>query len=110
MEMMLTSLLQGAEVLARPEVIALLLLGVLWGSFCGAMPGVGSGVGIGVMVPLTYQLDPVAAVAFLVSISVANAFGNGLSTRRSRAMPTPRRERAALPWARTGSPASSDSS
>jgi putative tricarboxylic transport membrane protein len=78
MEMMLTSLLQGAEVLLRPEVIALLLLGVLWGSFCGAMPGVGSGVGIGVMVPLTYQLDPVAAVAFLVSISVANAFGNGL--------------------------------
>lgn len=78
MEMMLTSLSQGAAILARPEVIALLALGVLWGSFCGVLPGVGSAVGIGVMVPLTYSLDPVSAVAFLVSISVANSFGNGL--------------------------------
>jgi putative tricarboxylic transport membrane protein len=78
MEMMLVSLYQGTAVLARPEVIALLVLGVLWGSFCGVLPGVGSAVGIGVMVPLTYSLDPVTAVAFLVSISVANSFGNGL--------------------------------
>jgi putative tricarboxylic transport membrane protein len=78
MEMMLTSLYEGIVVLARPEVIALLVVGVIWGSFCGAMPGVGSAVGIGVMVPLTYGVDPVAAVAFLVSISVANSFGNGL--------------------------------
>ncbi|MGW8369891.1 MAG: tripartite tricarboxylate transporter permease, partial [Gammaproteobacteria bacterium] len=76
--MMLTSLSQGAAVLLRAEVIALLALGVLWGSFCGVLPGVGSAVGIGVMVPLTYSLDPVSAVAFLVSISVANSFGNGL--------------------------------
>jgi putative tricarboxylic transport membrane protein len=78
METMLTSLSEGIAVLTRPEVIALLAIGVLWGSFCGALPGVGSAVGIGVMVPLTYALDPVSAVAFLVSISVANAFGNGL--------------------------------
>jgi putative tricarboxylic transport membrane protein len=78
MEMMLTSLYEGVVVLGRPEVIALLVVGVIWGSFCGAMPGVGSAVGIGVMVPLTYGVDPVAAVAFLVSISVANSFGNGL--------------------------------
>ena len=78
MEMMSTSVVEAINILSRPEVIALLAVGVLWGCFCGSLPGVGSAVGIGVMVPLTFNLDPVAAVAFLVSISVANSFGNGL--------------------------------
>lgn len=78
MEMLVTSLVEAAVYLTRPEVIGFIAIGVVWGAICGALPGVGSGVGIGVMVPLTYTLDPVTAVAFLVSISVANSFGNGL--------------------------------
>jgi len=78
MEMMLTSLTEGVGILTRPDVLLFLAVGVMWGSFCGALPGIGSGVGIGVMVPLTFTMEPVVAVPFLVSISVANSFGNGL--------------------------------
>jgi putative tricarboxylic transport membrane protein len=78
MEMFVTSLTQGVIILTSPEVLLFLAIGVVWGSICGALPGVGSGVAIGVMVPLTFTMEPVTAVAFLVSISVSNSFGNGL--------------------------------
>jgi putative tricarboxylic transport membrane protein len=78
MDMFISSLTEASLYLTRPEVLLFIAVGVVWGAICGALPGVGSGVGIGVMVPITYTLDPVTAVAFLVSISVANSFGNGL--------------------------------
>jgi putative tricarboxylic transport membrane protein len=64
MEMFVSSLTEASLYLSRPEVLLFIAVGVIWGSICGALPGVGSGVGIGVMVPLTYTLDPVTAVAF----------------------------------------------
>jgi putative tricarboxylic transport membrane protein len=42
------------------------------------LPGLNSVVAIGVMVPFTFTMGPVHAVAFLISISVGNAYGNSI--------------------------------
>ena len=78
MELALNSLSQGLLILGQPEVIILLLIGVLWGAVCGALPGVGSGLALGVVLPLTFGMDAIPAVAFLVSISIGVQFGNGI--------------------------------
>ncbi len=78
MELALNSLSHGLLILGQPEVIILLLIGVLWGAVCGALPGVGSGLALGVVLPLTFGMDAVPAVAFLVSISIGVQFGNGI--------------------------------
>ena len=78
MELALNSLSHGLPTPWEPEVIILLLIGVLWVGVCGALPGVGSGLALGVALPLTFGMDAVPAVAFLVSISIGVQFGNGI--------------------------------
>ena len=78
MEQALDSFIEGLRILTDPSVILMLFLGGLWGLFVGVVPGLGAATGIGVMVSLTYKMEPVTAVVFLVAISVANSFGNGL--------------------------------
>jgi len=78
MELALNSLFEALKILTHPPVILFLIIGMLWGSACGVLPGTGAGIAIGVMVPLTFGLDAITAVAFLVCISVAVSFANGL--------------------------------
>jgi putative tricarboxylic transport membrane protein len=78
MELALNSLSEALLILTRPSVIAVILIGVLWGAICGSLPGVGSGLALGVVLPLTFAMDAVTAVALLVTISVAVQFGNGI--------------------------------
>lgn len=78
LETALTSVVEGFAILTSPTVLVFLTIGMLWGILCGALPGLGNGIAIGVMVSLTYAMDPITAVAFLVSISVGTSFGNGL--------------------------------
>ncbi|MPZ14677.1 MAG: hypothetical protein GEU73_09690 [Chloroflexi bacterium] len=78
MELALNALSAALQILANPIVILFIVIGVLWGALCGALPGVGSGLALGVVVPLTFGMDAATAVSFLVTISVAVAFGNGI--------------------------------
>ncbi|MPZ59815.1 MAG: hypothetical protein GEU93_00690 [Propionibacteriales bacterium] len=74
----LTSLAEGFQLLTDPIVLVMIFAGVVWGCICGVLPGTGSGVALGVAVPVTFTLEPVPAVAFLVTISVAVSYANGL--------------------------------
>lgn len=78
MQLALDSLSQAMLILTSPTVLALILGGVLWGAICGALPGVGSGLALGVVLPLTFGMDAVSAVAFLIAISLGVQFGNGI--------------------------------
>jgi putative tricarboxylic transport membrane protein len=55
-----------------------MILGCLWGVFVGAMPGIGTTLGYALLIPLTFTLDPVTAVAMLLAMSVGSQFGNSL--------------------------------
>ena len=63
---------------ADPLLLGLVLAGVLWGCAVGSLPGLTSVIAIGVVVPFTFSMPPIFAVAFLVSINVGVSFGNSI--------------------------------
>jgi putative tricarboxylic transport membrane protein len=77
-EQFLSSLSGGVLVLADPYVWLLLLIGTMLGVIVGALPGIGATVAYGLVLPFTYFMGPVPAVAFLLSIAVGNQFGNSI--------------------------------
>lgn len=78
MDIMLTSLVEALRLGLDPYMVAIILAGVVWGSAAGALPGITSVIAIGVMVPFTFGLTPIYAVAFLVAINVGASFGNSI--------------------------------
>jgi putative tricarboxylic transport membrane protein len=77
-EQFLSSLSGGTILLADPVMWLLLVPGVLLGVTVGALPGIGATVAYGLMLPFTAMMEPVHAVAFLLSIAVGNQFGNSI--------------------------------
>jgi putative tricarboxylic transport membrane protein len=77
-EQFLSSLTGGVLVLGDPYVWLLLLIGTMLGVIVGALPGIGATVAYGLVLPFTYFMGPVPAVAFLLSIAVGNQVGNSI--------------------------------
>lgn len=71
-------LVQGSALLLDPLVLFLVIAGTLWGLLAGALPGIGSPVAVGVMIPFTFLMGPVEAIAMLVAISFATGYGNSI--------------------------------
>jgi putative tricarboxylic transport membrane protein len=78
MEQFLAPLIGGVELFFVPSVALALFGGMLWGSIGGAMPGFNQTLSVGVMVPFTFAMGPVEAVAFLVAIGVGVSYGNSI--------------------------------
>jgi putative tricarboxylic transport membrane protein len=68
----------GFAVLADPKLWILLAIGTVLGVIVGALPGIGATVTYGLVLPFTFLMSPVYAVAFLLSIAVGNQFGNSI--------------------------------
>lgn len=64
---------------SRPDLILLSALGVLLGIVLGALPGVSSTMSLAVLLPVSYALDPTAAMAFLLAVFVASVYGGSIS-------------------------------
>jgi len=71
-------LIGGIGLFLVPSVVIALAFGMLWGSFAGAMPGFNQTLAVGIVLPFTFALGPVEAIAFLVAISVGVSFGNSI--------------------------------
>src|SRR5919106_187639 len=78
MEQFLAPLIGGLQLFFVPSVALALVGGMLWGSIGGAMPGFNQTLSVGVMVPFTFAMGPVEAVAFLVAIGVGVSYGNSI--------------------------------
>ena len=59
--------------------LALICLGVFTGIVVGAIPGLNGPMGIAIAIPLTFVLDPLTAIAFLVGINKGATFGGSIS-------------------------------
>lgn len=66
--MMIENALQAAVILADPERLAFLALGVLMGLVVGVIPGLGGIVGLSLLLPFTYAMDPYAAIAMMLGL------------------------------------------
>ena len=65
---MLGMAVKAATIMADPERIGFLALGVLIGLVLGVIPGLGGLVGLSLLLPFTFDMDPYTALAFLMGL------------------------------------------
>jgi len=81
--------------------------GILLGIVIGALPGLGSVTALAVLIPMTYYMSPVSAIAFLVGINKGGTSGGAVPAILLNSPGTPEAAATALdgnPMARRGEP------
>jgi putative tricarboxylic transport membrane protein len=76
---LLDNLLLGFSTIATLPVVAAIFAGVLIGILCGVLPGLSASTTVALMVPFTFGMDPVVAVALLVSVYMAGEYGGSIT-------------------------------
>ena len=59
--------------------VAFIFMGVAIGYLVGALPGLGKGTATAVAIPITFYIEPLAAIAFLIGISKGSTAGSAVS-------------------------------
>jgi TctA family transporter len=70
---MLEDLLSGLVQVVQPVPLMLMLLGVAIGFVVGILPGLGGAVTLALMLPFTFDMEPVEAFAFLLGMWVVTS-------------------------------------
>jgi putative tricarboxylic transport membrane protein len=70
---MLTDALNGLALVFQPVPLMLMLLGVAIGFVVGILPGLGGAVTLALMLPFTFDMQPVEAFAFLLGMWVVTS-------------------------------------
>jgi len=73
------ALLAGIQNATSVEPLLAILAGVSIGIFMGAVPGLTAAMAIALLAPVTFGLDPLTAVAFLIGIYKGGTFGGSIS-------------------------------
>lgn len=71
----LENILIGLREVAAFDIIAMICLGVLIGSVFGLIPGLTATMGVAVLSPLTFTLDPLLAIPFLIGVYRGGLWG-----------------------------------
>lgn len=72
------TILAGAELLMRWDVVLALLIGSIGGVIIGAIPGVGPAVAIAILLPATFSLEPIVGLTMLLGIYGSSMYGGAL--------------------------------
>lgn len=73
---MIEGAIEAAGIILDPARLGFLSLGVIIGLIVGIIPGLGGLVGLSILLPFTYGLDPIAAIAMLLALSSVVATGD----------------------------------
>ena len=102
MEQVLTQLAAGFEAAFTLWNLAFIVLGVAIGIVFGVLPGVGSITALSILIPITFYMEPVTALAFLIGITKGRHLGrrdSGDPAERPRQFRRTWRPRATgIPW------------
>ncbi|MEN1969569.1 tripartite tricarboxylate transporter permease [Lentibacillus sp. N15] len=70
----------GLSVAFTPTNILFLLIGVCVGMVVGAFPGFGPAAGIAILLPVTFGMDPTAAIIMLAGIYYGSMYGGSITS------------------------------
>jgi putative tricarboxylic transport membrane protein len=70
---------QAATLITDPFLIGLCAIGVILGIVMGCLPGISSTMALAVLLPVTYAMDPLAAMVFLMAVFSASVYGGSVS-------------------------------
>jgi len=83
------ALIQSIEMVAAPEVLLVILLSSLYGLVIGCIPGLSATMATALLVPVTFYLSPIAAVAAIISASAMAIFSGDIPGTLLRIPGTP---------------------
>ena len=67
------------NVLSQPVTLLLILIGDVAGLIFGAIPGLSAFTALAIMLPLTFAMEPVMGISFLMSVYVGGVSGGFIS-------------------------------
>ena len=76
----LTALLHGFSVALQPANLLWALLGVVLGTAVGILPGIGPALTVALLLPVTYNLEPVSAFIMFASIYYGAMYGGSTTS------------------------------
>lgn len=76
----LSALLEGFATAAQPEYLLYALLGVTLGTAVGVLPGIGPAMTVALLLPLTYSLEPTAALIIFAGIYYGGMYGGSTTS------------------------------
>jgi putative tricarboxylic transport membrane protein len=76
----LSHLIDGFGTALTPTNLLLAAIGVLLGTFIGVLPGIGPAMAVALLLPVTYGLDPVAAMIMFAGIYYGGMFGGSTTS------------------------------
>lgn len=75
----LINLMAGFGQVLTPQNLIWVALGAFLGTAVGVLPGLGSAMAVALLLPLTFTLDPVAALTMFAGIYFGGLFGDSIS-------------------------------
>jgi len=75
-----SNLISGFQTALSLQNIYLCLIGCLWGSMVGVLPGIGPLAGIALLIPVTYGLDVTGAIIMLAGIYYGAMYGGSTTS------------------------------
>jgi putative tricarboxylic transport membrane protein len=76
----LTPVLDGFGVVLQPENLLYCLIGVVIGMLVGVLPGLGPAATIAILLPLTFNVEPVTAIIMLAGIFYGAQYGGTITS------------------------------
>src|SRR5918993_333908 len=76
----LSPVLDGFAVVLDPTTLLYCLVGVLVGMLVGVLPGLGPAATIAILLPLTYNVEPVTAIIMLAGIFYGAQYGGTITS------------------------------
>src|SRR5699024_453755 len=76
---MLNMLLEGFHSILNFETILLLIIAVFLGLIFGSIPGLTATMAIAIGLPITYGMDPIAGMSFLMGLYIGGVSGGLIS-------------------------------
>lgn len=85
----MSSAWQGISLLLDPYVIMVMIIAGLFGLFMGAIPGLSATMAVALLVPVTFFMDPVPALAAIVMATAVAIFAGDIPSALLRIPGTP---------------------
>lgn len=80
---------QALTIVMSPIALMFLMLGTAFGIICGALPGLGPSMAVILLLPFTYNMNPIVGIVTLVAVNVGAQAGGSISSILLRVPGTP---------------------
>jgi len=76
---MFEAFLEGFALLLRVDIYVYISFGLIIGVFVGAMPGLTTTLAVAVLLPISFKLEPMVGIPFLIGVTKGGIYGGSIS-------------------------------